>query len=161
MNSNLTEKTIVIIKPDALQRNLLGNIISRFESKGLKIAGLKMMRLDDVLLEEHYIHHKDKPFFTSLKNFMKKSPVVVIALEGLEAVKVVRTICGKTSGREADIGTIRGDLSMSTQTNIIHASDSPEVAKKELARFFTDLEIFDYQKNDFEYIYGEEERNNL
>lgn len=155
------EKTIVIIKPDALQRNLFGNIISRFESKGLKIVGLKMIRLDDVLLEEHYIYQKDKPFFSALKNFMKKSPVIVMVLEGLEAVKVVRMICGKTSGREADVGTIRGDLSMSTQTNIIHASDSPEVAQKELAIFFKDSEIFNYLKIDFEYIYGEEERNNL
>jgi nucleoside-diphosphate kinase len=153
-----TEKTLVIIKPDALQRNLLGRIIERFEQKGLKITGLKMMQLDDVLLDEHYAHHRDKPFFESLKNFMKGSPVVVIVLEGLEAVKVGRTICGTTSGRQADMGTIRGDFSMSMQANIVHASDSAETAEKEIWRFFNADEIFDYRKIDFEHIYGEEER---
>lgn len=155
---NIKERTLIIIKPDALQRNLLGKIIERFEQKGLKIVGLKMMRLDDVLLDEHYGHHKDKPFFESLKKFMKNSPVAVMVLEGLEAVKIVRMICGATSGRQADIGTIRGDFSMSTQANIVHASDSVETAEKEIWRFFNSDEIFDYQKIDFEHIYGEEER---
>lgn len=152
------EKTLILIKPDALQRNLLGKIIGRFEQKGLKIVALKMMQLDDVLLEKHYAHHKDKPFFESLKRFMKGSPVVAMVLEGLEVVKIVRSICGATCGREADIGTIRGDFSMSTQTNIIHASESPEIAEKEIWRFFNSDEIFNYQKIDFNYIYGEEER---
>lgn len=155
---NTKEKTLVIIKPDALQRNLLGKIIGRFEQKGLKIVGMKMMQLDDVLLDEHYSHHKDKPFFESLKKFMKNSPVVVMVLEGLEAVKIARMICGATSGRQADMGTIRGDFSMSTQANIVHASDSIETAEKEIWRFFNSDEIFDYQKIDFEHIYGEEER---
>ena len=155
---NIKERTLIIIKPDALQRNLLGKIIERFEQKGLKIVGLKMMRLDDVLLDEHYAHHKDKPFFESLKKFMKNSPVAVMVLEGLEAVKVARMICGATSGRQADVGTIRGDFSMSTQANIVHASDSAEMAEKEIWRFFNADEIFDYRKIDFEHIYGEEER---
>jgi len=155
---NLKEKTLIIIKPDALQRNLLGKIIERFEQKGLKIVGLKMIQLDDVLLEKHYFHHKDKPFFESLKKFMKGSPVIVMVLEGLEVVKVTRMICGATSGREADMGTIRGDFSMSVQANIVHASDSVETAEKEIRRFFNSDEIFDYQKIDFEHIYGEEER---
>ena len=149
---------MVLIKPDALQRNLLGKIIERFEHKGLKIVGLKMMQLSDVLLEDHYAHHKDKPFFESLKKFMASSPVVAMVLEGLEAVKIVRMLCGATSGREADIGTIRGDFSMSTQANIVHASDSVETAEKEIWRFFNSDEIFDYQKIDFSLIYGEEER---
>lgn len=152
------EKTLVLIKPDALQRNLLGKIIERFEQKGLRIIGLKMMQLDDVLLDEHYVHHKDKPFFESLKRFMKNSPIVAMVLEGLEAVKIVRLICGATCGRDADVGTIRGDFSMSTQANIVHASDSPETAEKEIWRFFNNNEIFNYQKIDFDYIYSEEER---
>ncbi len=152
------EKTLVLIKPDALQRNLLGRIIERFEQKGLKIVGLKMMQLSDVLLEEHYAHHKDKSFFESLKKFMKQTPVAAMVLEGIEAVRVVRMVCGATSGRNADMGTIRGDFSISTQANIIHASDSPETAEKEIWRFFNTDEIFDYKKLDFEAVYGEEER---
>lgn len=153
------EKTLVIIKPDALQRNLLGKIIERFEQKGLKIVGLKMIQLNDILLDDHYGHHKDKPFFEGLKKFMKDSPVTVMALEGMEAVRVARMICGATSGRQAEMGTIRGDFSMSVQANIVHASDSLETAEKEIRRFFKNGEIFDYKKNDFEYIYVEEERN--
>lgn len=151
------EKTLVIIKPDALQRNLLGEIISRFERKGLKIIGLKMIQLSDILLEEHYSHHKDKPFFDGLRRFMQSSPVAVIVLEGMEVVKVVRQLCGATSGRVADIGTIRGDLAISTQ-NIVHASDSIETAEKEIWRFFNTDEIFEYRKIDFEFLYGEDER---
>ncbi|MEK7451688.1 MAG: nucleoside-diphosphate kinase [Patescibacteria group bacterium] len=155
---NIKERTLVIVKPDALQRNLLGKIIERFERKGLKIVGLKMIQLDDVLLDEHYDHHKDKPFFDGLKKFMKGSPVAVMVLEGLEAIKAVRMICGATSGRQADMGTIRGDFSMSTQANIVHASDSIETAEKEIRRFFGGKELFDYRKIDFEHVYGEEER---
>lgn len=158
MNEKLKERTLVIIKPDALQRNLFGEIINRFEKKGLKIVGVKMVSLNDAILSEHYAHHKDKPFFESLKKFMKTAPCVVLVLEGLEAVRVVRFICGKTCGREADCGTIRGDFSMSTQANIVHASDSLETAKKEIERFFKPKELFDYQKVGMEFIYGEEER---
>lgn len=158
MAHNLKERTLILLKPDALQRNLLGKITERFEHKGLKIVGLKMVQLSDVLLNDHYAHHKDKPFFTGLKRFMGSAPVVAMVLEGLESVKIVRMLCGATSGREADIGTIRGDFSMSTQANIIHASDSVETAEKEIWRFFNSDEIFDYQKIDFSVVYGEEER---
>lgn len=153
------EKTLVIIKPDALQRNLLGKVIERFEHKGLKIIGLKMIQLSDLLLEEHYFQHKDKPFFGRLSRFMASSPVIVMVLEGLEAVKMTRALCGVTSGRDADIGTIRGDFSMSHQSNIVHASDSAEAAEKEIWRFFNTDEIFDYKKIDFDYLYSEEERD--
>lgn len=153
------EKTLVIIKPDALQRNLLGKVIERFEHKGLKIAGLKMIQLSDLLLEEHYFHLKDKPFFSRLRRFMASSPVIVMVLEGLEAVKMTRALCGVTSGREADIGTIRGDFSISHQSNIVHASDSAKSAEKEIWRFFNTDEIFDYKKIDFDYLYSEEERD--
>ena len=152
------EKTLVLLKPDALQRNLLGKIIERFEQKGLKIIGLKMMQLSDVLLDEHYAHHKDKPFFAGLKSFMKEFPVVAMALEGLEAVSVVRGMCGPTQSRQAPPGTIRGDFSMSRQANILHTSDSVENAEKEVWRFFNQDEIFDYKKVDFNQIYVEDER---
>lgn len=147
------ERTLILCKPDALQRNLLGDVIGRFERKGLKIVGLKMMRLDDVLLDDHYQHHKDKPFFSNLKNFMKSSPVVAMVLEGQEAVVAVRLIVGVTKGAEADAGTIRGDLAMTTQ-NIVHASDALANAEAEIKRFFKEEEIFEYTKWDTDLIYG-------
>lgn len=152
------QRTLIIIKPDAFQRNLVGEIISRLEKKGLKIVGLKMIQLTDALLDEHYNHHKGKPFFENLKKFMKSSPCLAIVLEGLEVIKAVRLLCGPTCGREADAGSIRGDFSMSSQHNIIHASDSEESAKKEINLFFKEDEIFDYQKIDFVQVYSEEER---
>lgn len=158
MTNMKEERTLIIIKPDALQRNLLGEIIGRFERKGLKIIGMKMVQLGDAVLAEHYSHHVDKPFFESLKNFMKSSPVVVIALSGLNAISAVRLIVGPTKGYEADAGSIRGDLSLSGQTNIVHASDSSESAAAEIARFFKPDELFSYKKIDFEFVYGEEER---
>jgi nucleoside-diphosphate kinase len=151
-------KTLIIIKPDALQRNLLGEIIHRFERKGLKIIGLKMMAIDDLKIAEHYSHHKDKPFFESLKRYMQSSPVVVMVLSGRNAIDAVRLIVGPTKGYEADAGSIRGDFSMSGQCNIVHASDSPESAEKEIWRFFNEDELFTYKKIDFEFIYGEDER---
>ncbi|MEK7211282.1 MAG: nucleoside-diphosphate kinase [Patescibacteria group bacterium] len=154
----MIEKTLILIKPDALQRNLMGEIIGRFERKGLKIVGMKMIQLSDVLLDEHYAHHKDKPFFGGLKNFMKSSPIVAIALEGVEAISAVRLLVGPTRGSAADAGSIRGDLSMSTQANLVHASDSPESAEKEIKCFFAPEEIFEYQKIDFDYVYGSEEK---
>jgi len=153
------QQTLIIIKPDALQRNLLGEIITRFERKGLKIIGLKMMELEDILLDEHYCHHKGKPFFESLKNFMKSAPVVVMVLSGLNAISAVRLIAGVTKGYEADAGTIRGDFSISGQANIVHASDSPANAEAEIKRFFKDNELFNYKRADFEFVYGEEERS--
>lgn len=158
MSERKHERTLIIIKPDALQRNLLGEIIKRFERKGLKIIGLKMVNMDDVLLDKHYAHHKNKPFFDNLKKFMKSSPTVMIVLEGLGAVSAVRLITGATKGREADAGTIRGDLAMSGQCNIVHASDSHENAEKEIYRFFNNDELFSYEKTDFGFVYSEDER---
>lgn len=152
------ERTLIIIKPDAMQRNLLGEIISRFERKGLRIAGLKMMAIDDLKIGEHYEHHKDKPFFDGLKKYMQSAPVAVMVLSGLNAVAATRLIVGPTRGYEADAGSIRGDFSMSGQCNIIHASDSAENAEKEIYRFFNEDELFEYKKIDFEFIYGEDER---
>lgn len=152
------EKILIILKPDALQRNLLGKIIHRFERKGLKIVGMKMVRLDDKILEEHYSHHKDKPFFRALANFMESAPVILIALSGMNAINATRIIVGPTKGYEADAGSIRGDLSISGQANIVHASDSAESAEIEIKRFFKPEELFEYKKVDFEFVYGEEER---
>jgi len=143
---NKHERTLIIVKPDAIHRNLLGEIIHRFEIKGLKIVGLKMMELGDVILEEHYAHHVDKPFFKGLKDFMKSAPVVLMCLEGYSAVEAVRTVVGPYKGHEAAGGTIRGDFSLSSQSNVVHASDSIENAKIEIDRFFNEDEIFSYSR---------------
>lgn len=149
------ERTLIILKPDAIQRSLVGEIITRFEKKGLKIVGMKMMELDDLKLDEHYAHHKDKPFFTGLKKFMKSSPVLLMALEGHDVVKAVRIVVGSTRPIEADSGTIRGDLAM-TNWNLVHASDSLETAEVEIKRFFNDDELFNYCKSGWEMVYEEE-----
>lgn len=153
----MMERTLVLIKPDAVQRSLLGEIIGRFERKGLKILGLKMMELEDVVLDEHYSHLVGKPFFPKIKEFMKSTPVVAMVLEGVDAVNAVRIIVGPTKGREADAGSIRGDLSMSIQTNVVHASDSLENAQAEIKRFFNDQEVFSYQKVDLNFVYSDDE----
>lgn len=150
------EKTLVLLKPCTLQRALAGEVISRFEKKGLRIAGMKMMQLDDAILNEHYAHLKDRPFFGILKDSMKASPIVALCLEGLGAVEVVRNITGSTNGRKAAPGTIRGDYSMSGQENIVHASDSPETAATELKRFFKDGELFDYKPATADFLYSKD-----
>lgn len=153
------EKTLVLLKPDAVQRGLVGEIISRFEKKGLKLVGLKMMALDEAVLREHYAHIADKPFFPGLANFMKSSPVIAMCWEGLEAVDAVRLITGITNARGADGGTIRGDFAMSVSCNVIHASDSLETAEKEVPRFFNKDEIHEYFKSEYVHVYNEEERD--
>ncbi|KKU80936.1 MAG: Nucleoside-diphosphate kinase [Parcubacteria group bacterium GW2011_GWA1_47_8] len=150
------EQTLIIVKPDAIHRGLLGEITTRFERKGLKIIGIKMIQLEDALLEAHYAHIADKPFFIGIKNFMKSSPVVVMVLSGINAVSATRIIVGPTKGYEADAGSIRGDLSLSIQSNVVHSSDSVEAGKEEVARFFSKDEIFNYKKFDFAYIYADE-----
>ncbi len=154
----MNQRSLIIVKPDALQRNLLGEIIHRFERKGLKIIGMKMVRIDDAKIVEHYAHHADKPFFAGLKQFMQSSPVVMLVLQGYEAIDAIRLIVGPTKGRAADAGSIRGDFAMSVQYNIIHASDSDDSAKSEIQRFFTEEELFDYDKMDLDWIYGADER---
>ena len=148
------ERTLVIIKPDALQRNLVGEIITRFEKKGLKIVGLKMMELNDLKLEEHYAQHKDRPFFEDIKKFMKSSPVLLLVLSGPQVVEAVRLITGSTKGVEADAGTIRGDLAM-TNKNLVHASDTVANAETEVYRFFNEDELFDYNKIDWDMVFEE------
>lgn len=153
------EKTLVILKPSAIQRSLIGEVISRFESKGLRLTGMKMAQLNDEILDIHYAHLKDKPFFKSVKESMKASPVIVQCWEGIEATKVVRSLIGKTNSREAQPGTIRGDFGMSNQENIVHASDSKESACIELKRFFNDKEIFEYKPPTLQSLYSSDELN--
>ena len=152
------ERTCVILKPDAVNRGLMGEILKRFENKGFKVVGLKMERLAATKLEEHYAHHKDKPFFKGLVKYMASIPCVVIALEGVEAVEVVRKMVGATSGRKADMGSIRGDFSMSHQQNLIHASGSKEEAEKEIKRFFKESELHAYPLMSLDWLYSEEEK---
>lgn len=153
------ERTLIIAKPDALQRNLVGEIVKRLENKGLKLIGIKMMSLDDALLGDHYAHLTDKPFYADLEEFMKSSPVVVMAWEGFECVNSVRIIVGATNPREAGAGTIRGDFSIGTGRNLVHASDSKENGQAEVGRFFKDEELFSYDKTNYAHVYSEEERN--
>ncbi|MBY0376432.1 nucleoside-diphosphate kinase [Patescibacteria group bacterium] len=149
------EKSLIIIKPDAVQRNLVGEIIGRLERKGLKIIGTKMMNIKDATLEEHYAHIVDKPFFPGIRDFMKASPVIVLAVEGINAVSAIRLLVGPTKAWEAGAGTIRGDFSLSTQSNIVHASDSVESGEVEIKRFFSADEIFEYSKIDTDFVYAE------
>lgn len=151
------EVTLVILKPSAVQRMILGEVISRFEKKGLQIVGLKMMQLTDETLEAHYAHLKDKPFFGRIKDSMQAAPVIIMALKGLDAVDVVRKLAGVTNGRDALPGTIRGDFGMSVQENIVHASDTLDAAAIELKRFFTGDEIFTYTSCLLPYLYANDE----
>jgi len=151
------EKTLLIIKPGAVQRGLAGVVITRFERKGLQICGMKMMQLTDELLNEHYAHLSQKSFFQRIKDSMMVTPVIVCCLKGLDAVRIVHEMAGATNGRNALPGTIRGDFSVSVQENIIHTSDTPENAVAELARFFSPDEIFEFDQNGLNYLYANDE----
>lgn len=151
------ERSVILVKPDGLQRGVVGEIIHRFERKGLRLSGIKMLSLSDALLEEWYAHHKDKPFFPGLKEYMKTAPVVAMLWEGVEAVSTVRKIIGITKAREAEAGTIRGDFAMSQQYNLIHASETKEIAQKEEKLIFNPDEIFSWDKTDYKHIYLKEE----
>lgn len=152
------QQSVVLVKPDGLQRGLVGEIIGRFERKGLKLVALKMMTLDDELIEKWYSHHVDKPFFPNLKSFMQQTPIVCMLWEGVECIDAVRLITGVTKARSAEGGSIRGDFAMSQQMNLIHASDSEENAKRERDLIFSQDEIFDYERNIEVFVYSEEER---
>ena len=151
------ERSLVLLKPDAVQRGLLGEIISRLERKGLKLVGMKMLQADAKLLAEHYAHLADQPFYPELSRFMSQTPIVAVCVEGLDCVATLRRLCGITKASEADPGTIRGDLAMSVQSNLIHASDSPETAEEEIRRFFSKDELFDYRPLLEESIYSAHE----
>ena len=139
------ERTLILLKPDALQRGLVGQILSRFEQKGLKLVALKLMRITPDLAARHYAQHKERKFYPGLVQFMTSSPVVALALEGIDAIKICRTMMGATFGADAAPGTIRGDFGVSRSYNLVHGSDSPEAAARELELFFPEgLVEFDY-----------------
>ncbi len=140
------QTTLVILKPDTIERGLIWKVISRIEDKGLTIAWMKMMQLSDSIIAEHYAHLKDKPFFPDIQNFMKKTPVIVIAIRWKDAIKTLRTLTWATNPAEALPWTIRGDFALTVDGNIIHASDSEESAENELKRFFGEEWVFHYEK---------------
>jgi len=143
----MTERTLVLVKPDGVQRQLLGRILARYEERGLKIIGLKLVLVPRATAETHYAAHREKPFFRGLADFITSSPLVALALEGPNAIAVVRAINGATRPHEALPGTIRGDLALETAQNIVHASDGPEAAATELALWFKADELFDYVRD--------------
>src|SRR5258708_21707501 len=145
------------MKRGGIRGGLIGKIVTRFEEKGLKLVGIKCLKLTDALLNEHYSHLLDKPFFGGTKRFMQLTEVIAICLEGLDCVETTRRLCGITKAREAAPGTIRGDWAMSVQANLVHASDSIETAKQEVKRFFDDSELFDYEISLTSMIYSEDE----
>jgi nucleoside-diphosphate kinase len=142
----VTERTLVLIKPDAVQRLLVGRIIARFEERGLKLVGLKLVAVDRALAERHYAIHRGKPFFAGLLDFITSSPLVAMALEGPQAIAVVRAMVGATRPAEAAPGTIRGDLALETAQNLVHASDGAETAAAELALWFEAGELHAYER---------------
>ena len=151
------EQTLAILKPSAIERNLTGKIIGRILDRGLIICGMKMMQLDEAILREHYAHLVDKPFFPQIVSSMTASPVIVMCLKGVDAVRVFREMVGVTNGRQAAPGTIRGDFAMSNQANIVHASDSVENARIELERFFKKGETLDYTPQAMASLYSADE----
>ena len=151
------EKTLIIAKPDAVQRGLVGEIVSRLEKKGLKLIGMKMVSLNEAMLQAHYAEHVEKSFYSDLEKFMKSSPVVLMAWEGFECVNSVRILVGATNPRKADAGTIRGDFAIGEGRNLVHASDSKESGEAEVGRFFDKDELFSYNKSEYAHLYPDHE----
>lgn len=139
------QRTLVLLKPDAVQRRLMGQLVARFEAKGLNIIGMKMMRVTPELAKKHYAEHVDKPFYKSLEAFITSAPVVALAVEGLEAITVVRDMLGATNGLKAAAGTIRGDFSSSRQMNLVHASDGEDAAAREMDLYFDEAELCPFE----------------
>ncbi len=149
------ERTFVMVKPDGVHRGLVGEVIGRLERKGLKIVAMKMLWIGRDLAENHYAEHREKPFFSALVDYITSGPVVAMVVEGKDAIKVVRNLVGATNPAEASPGTIRGDFGMDVGRNVVHASDSPQSAKREISLFFTEDEIINYEKSGEEWIYEE------
>lgn len=148
------ETTLIILKPDAVQRGLMGEVLGRFERKGLRIVAMKMMMVPRDLAEKHYAEHRGRPFYPGLINFVTSSPAVVLAVSGVGAIAVCRKLIGATNGQKAEPGTIRGDLGMSGGNNLIHGSDSPESAQRELALWFPEAgALLDYTRNVEQWVY--------
>jgi len=138
------ERTLVLLKPDCVQRRLMGQVISRFEEKGLNLIAMKMMQVTPALSKQHYAEHVQKPFYPGLEKFITASPILAMVVEGLEVIRVVREMLGATSGLKAAAGTIRGDFSSSRQMNLVHASDGPEASAREIALYFKPDELHSY-----------------
>lgn len=151
------ERTLVLIKPDALQRSLVGDIISRFEKKGLKLVAMKMIKMDENLLKEWYFQYKDAPFFPKIASYMEWTPIIAMIWEGYTAVELVRRIIGTRKGYEAEAGSIRGDWGMSGGNNLVHASDSKENAERETGIIFKKNEIHEYETITEKLVYSEDE----
>ena len=147
------ERTLIILKPDAIQRRLIGRLIQRFEDKGLAVGGMKLMRISRELAERHYAPHKGKPFYPGLIDYITSGPVVVMVLQGERCIEIARTLMGKTFGYEAAPGTIRGDLGASRSFNLVHGSDSVESGKTEVALYFHEKELLDYAPPDRDWIF--------
>jgi len=153
----MTERTLILIKPDGLQRGLVGRLIERYEQRGLRICGLKMVHVDRRLAERHYEIHRSKPFFSGLVDFIVSSPLVALAVEGPNAIAVCRAINGATRPEEAAPGSIRGDFALETGQNLVHASDSAQTAEAELALWFAPAELFDYARDIDRWVLGPNE----
>jgi nucleoside-diphosphate kinase len=151
------ERTLVLVKPDGVQRQLTGRILARYEERGLKIIGLKLVQVDRDLAERHYAAHRERPFFAGLVDFITSAPLVALALEGPNAIGVVRAINGATRPDEAAPGTIRGDFALETAQNIVHASDGPEAAVTELQLWFRDAELLAYERDIDRWVLAPEE----
>lgn len=143
----MAERTLIIVKPDAVQRGLTGEVIKRFEQRGLRIIGMKFMQISKELAEKHYDVHRERPFFTDLVSYIISAPVVVMALEGTDAIKAARTTIGATKPSESAAGTIRGDYGLEIGRNLVHGSDSVKNGKIEVANFFTDDELVSWERN--------------
>ena len=151
------QRTLIILKPDAVQRGLMGRILTRFEDKGLKVVAARFRKLHEDLLAQHYADHKERPFYPGLVRFMSESPVLVLVLEGVDAIAVCRKMMGATFGRDADGGTIRGDFGVSRSYNLVHGSDSPEAAEREVSLFFDADEIVEWQPAGHKWVYDAED----
>jgi len=149
----MSERSFVMLKPDAVLRRLMGTVLTRFEERGLKIVATKMMNISPELAKEHYGEHKEKPFFNDLVSYITSAPVLAMVIEGDECISIIRKMVGATNPKEADLGTIRGDYALDTGRNIIHASDSSQSAKREIELFFEDSEVCDYFLPDESLIY--------
>jgi nucleoside-diphosphate kinase len=151
------ERTLILFKPDAVQRGLMGKILTRFEDKGLKVVAAQFRQLNDELLSKHYEAHRERPFYPGLVRFMSESPVLALVLEGVDAISVCRKMMGATFGADAEPGTIRGDFGVSRSYNLIHGSDSPEAAEREISLFFDANEIVEWQPAGHKWVYDAED----
>ena len=149
----MMEKSFVMMKPDAVARRLMGKILNRFEEKGLQLKAIKLMTISEDLAKEHYGEHSEKPFFNDLVEYITSGPVLALVIEGEDAISLIRKMVGATNPQEADLGTIRGDYAVETGRNIIHASDAPESAEREIGLFFNENELVDYNMVDNTWIY--------